>query len=54
MWDLGLSIVASGHRAGHPLYPFTRDMVRYEQDRQYLAGWNERFTLARCDDAAGW
>jgi hypothetical protein len=40
--------------AGHPFYEFTRDLSRYEQDRQYSKGWNDGFTIARCDYAAVW
>lgn len=45
---------AGCHMAGHPLYQFTRDISRYEQDRQYMKGWNDGFTIARCDYAALW
>ncbi len=40
--------------AGHPLCRFTRDVTRYEQDRQYKKGWNDGFTIARTDYAAVW
>ncbi len=45
---------AGCHSAGHPLYQFTRNVNRYEQDRQYKKGWNDGFTIARCDYAAVW
>ena len=45
---------AGCHMAGHPLYQFTRDLSRYERDRQYSKGWNDGFTIARCDYAAVW
>ncbi len=45
---------AGCHAAGHPLCRFTRNVVRYEQDRQYNHGWNDGFTIARCDYAAMW
>ena len=45
---------AGCHTAGHPLYSFTRDLSRYEEDRQYMKGWNDGFTIARCDYAALW
>jgi hypothetical protein len=45
---------AGCHMVGHPLYQFTRDIPRYEQDRQYMKGWNDGFTIARCDYAAVW
>jgi len=37
---------------GHPLYQFTRDVSRYEQDRQYMSGWNTGFSIARTDSIA--
>ncbi len=40
--------------AGNPFYRFTRDLSRYEQDRQYMKGWNDGYTIARCDYAAVW
>ncbi len=45
---------AGCHVVGHPLYRFTRDVTRYEQDGQYSRGWNDGFTIARCDYAAVW
>ena len=45
---------AGCNRAGHPFFQFTRDMTRYEQDHQYMKGWNDGFTIARCDYAAVW
>ena len=45
---------AGCHMAGHPFYQFTRNIPRYEQDRQYMKGWNDGFTIARCDYAAVW
>jgi hypothetical protein len=45
---------AGCHMVGLPLYRFTRDVARYEEDRQYMKGWNAGFTLARCDYAAVW
>jgi hypothetical protein len=45
---------AGCHIAGHPFYRFTRDVDRYEQDQQYNKGWNDGFTIARCDYAAVW
>jgi len=39
---------------GHPLYQFTRNIERYDQDHQYKKGWNDGFTIARCDYAAVW
>ena len=40
--------------AGHPFSQFIRNVSRYEQDRQYKKGWNDGFTIARCDYAAIW
>lgn len=45
---------AGCHMAGHPFYQFVRDVDRYEQDLQYKKGWNDGFTIARCDYAAVW
>jgi hypothetical protein len=45
---------AGCHMVGVPLCSFTRDIPRYEQDRQYMRGWNDGFTIARCDYAAVW
>jgi hypothetical protein len=45
---------AGCHAVGHPLYKFTRDLSRYEEDSQYMKGWNDGFTIARCDYAAAW
>jgi hypothetical protein len=45
---------AGCHMVGHPFYRFTRDVSRYEQDRQYMKGWNDGYTIARCDYAAVW
>ena len=45
---------AGCHMVGHPLYDFTRDLSRYEQEHQYQRGWNDGFTIARCDYAAVW
>ena len=45
---------AGCHIVGHPFYRFTRDLSRYEQDRQYMRGWNDGYTIARCDYAAVW
>jgi hypothetical protein len=45
---------AGCHIVGHPLYRFTRDLSRYEEDRQYMRGWNDGYTIARCDYAAVW
>ena len=45
---------AGCHIAGNPFFQFTRDIPRYEQDRQYMKGWNDGFTIARCDYAALW
>lgn len=39
---------------GHPFYEYKRDLSRYEQDRQYTKGWQDGFTIARCDYAAVW
>jgi len=54
LWDLGLSVGVGRHVAGHRLYQFMRDLLRYEQDRQYMKGWNDGYTIARCDYAAVW
>ncbi len=45
---------AGCNMVGHPLYRFTRDVERYDEDRQYKKGWNDGFTIARCDYAAVW
>ena len=45
---------AGCHVVGHPFYRFARDTSRYEQDHQYKRGWEDGFTIARCDDAAIW
>ncbi|MGE5293508.1 MAG: hypothetical protein ACM3VT_01635 [Solirubrobacterales bacterium] len=45
---------AGCHSMGHPLYQFTRNISRYEQDHQYSKGWNDGYTMARCDYAAMW
>jgi len=45
---------AGCHAAGHPLCRFTRNVDRYELDRQYKKGWNDGFTIARTDYAAVW
>ena len=45
---------AGCHMVGHPLYEFTRDLTRYEGSHQYNKGWNDGFTIARCDYAAVW
>ena len=45
---------AGCHMAGHPFYRFTRNVSRYEQDSQYMKGWNDGYTIARCDYAAVW
>jgi len=45
---------AGSHTAGHPLCRFTRNVDRYELDRQYKKGWNDGFTIARTDYAAVW
>jgi len=45
---------AGCHIVGHPFYRFTRDTSRYEQDHQYKRGWEDGFTIARCDYAAIW
>jgi hypothetical protein len=39
---------------GHPLCRFTKNVDRYERDRQYNKGWNDGFTIARTDYAAVW
>ena len=39
---------------GHPFSQFRRDTSRYEEDKQYKKGWNDGFTIARCDYAAVW
>ena len=45
---------AGCHVVGHPFYRFRRDTSRYEQDHQYKRGWEDGFTIARCDYAAIW
>ena len=45
---------AGCHVVGHPFYRFTRDTSRYEGDHQYKRGWEDGFTIARCDYAAIW
>jgi len=45
---------AGCHVVGHPFYRFARDTSRYEQDHQYKRGWEDGFTIARCDYAAIW
>jgi len=45
---------AGCHTIGHPLYRFNRDTARYEEDRKYQRGWEDGFTIARCDYAAVW
>ena len=45
---------AGCHMVGHPLCEFTRDIDRYDGDRQYNKGWNDGFTIAKCDYAAVW
>jgi hypothetical protein len=45
---------AGCHVVGYPFYRFTRDTTRYEEDHQYKRGWEDGFTIARCDYAAVW
>lgn len=45
---------AGCHTIGHPFYRFKREAARYEQDHQYKRGWEDGFTIARCDYAAVW
>jgi len=45
---------AGCHTIGHPFYRFTRDTARYEEDNHYKKGWEDGFTIARCDYAAVW
>ena len=45
---------AGCHTIGHPFYAFTRDVLRYEGDRQYKNGWEDGFSIARTDYAAAW
>ena len=45
---------AGCHTIGHPFYRFNRDTNRYEQDQKYKRGWEDGFTIARCDYAAVW
>ena len=45
---------AGCHTIGHPFYRFNRDTDRFEEDRQYKRGWEDGFTIARCDYAAVW
>ena len=45
---------AGCHTIGHPFYRFERNTARYEEDRQYKRGWEDGFTIARCDYAAVW
>ena len=45
---------AGCHTIGHPFYRFKREVTRYEQDHQYKRGWEDGFTIARCDYAAVW
>lgn len=45
---------AGCHTIGNPFYRFVRDISRYEEDRQYKRGWEDGFTIARCDYAAVW
>jgi hypothetical protein len=42
------------HTVGHPFCQFTRDVARFEQDRQYKRGWEDGFTIGRTDYAALW
>jgi hypothetical protein len=39
---------------GHPFCQFTRDITRFEQDRQYQRGWEDGFAIGRTDYAAAW
>jgi hypothetical protein len=43
---------AGCHLIGNPFQQFTRDLSRYEQERQYTKGWNDGFTIARGDYTA--
>jgi hypothetical protein len=45
---------AGCHAIGHPFYKFERDPSRFESDRRYKRGWEDGFTIARCDYAAIW
>ncbi len=45
---------AGCNKIGHPFYRFTRDAQRFESDQQYKRGWEDGFTIARCDYAAVW
>ena len=45
---------AGCNNIGHPFYRFTRDTQRYENDALYKRGWEDGFTIARCDYAAVW
>ena len=45
---------AGCNNAGHPFYRYTRDTLRFERDQQYKRGWEDGFTIARCDYAAVW
>jgi hypothetical protein len=42
------------HTVGHPFCQFTRDVVRFERDRQYKLGWEDGFSIGRTDYAALW
>lgn len=45
---------AGCNKIGHPFYKYTRDTQRFESDEQYKRGWEDGFTIARCDYAAVW
>jgi hypothetical protein len=45
---------AGCHAIGHPFYKFTKDTSRFEEDQRYKRGWEDGFTIARCDYAAIW
>lgn len=45
---------AGCHAIGHPFYEFAKDGPRFEQDHRYKRGWQDGFTIARCDYAAVW
>ena len=45
---------AGCHVIGHPFYKFTKDAGRFDEDHQYKRGWEDGFTIARCDYAAIW
>ena len=45
---------AGCHSLGRPFSEFTRDISRFEQDRQYKNGWEDGFSIARTDYAAVW